>query len=141
MNNTHYVIVLPTYGAPYIHSSQRTLESLQAAVGGSIEPFDRKAFAIHPMFLDSEKNGKRWTMARQMLTSPLTKVYVNEEGRSTCDPNMATITASRVPLFGDVAVVVTKRVFDVICPNVLDMAHYGDDDEEDEDRPDVEEVC
>ena len=78
-----HIICVPTFGSPYLVasvSSNKTddyLKATQECVGGSICEFPKKDFVIHPMFCSEDK---RWDMARQMLTSGRTKVWVNENG-------------------------------------------------------------
>lgn len=128
------VLVLPTWGSPYIFgelNGKNDLKVLQGAVQGFVQEFDRPHLMIHPMF--AEKG--RWLLARQILTSKSVKVYVNEDGMEKCCPNMATIktglAASRLcpQLFGDVALVVPPKVFQAlgIDPDVLTLhrpTHY-----------------
>jgi len=119
-----YLIVLPTFGAPFIHSIYRDddeedYKKVKDAVMGFFEPYDRKGFTIHPMF---SRTDTRWDLARQFLNSRYTRVYVNEDGIRKCGVNMATVItnpAARVGgcphLMGEIALGVSKRVFEVIC--------------------------
>ena len=137
----NYVIVLPVEGTPYIHGIHKheddkdNLKVLQSAVEGRICPYPREEFRIHPMFCENP----RWNLARQMLTSKFTKVYVNEEGMYGYSPNMATVlnSADRVRfnggcphLFGHIALLVPKKVFDILCPDPSKMMMEEDSDEE-----------
>jgi hypothetical protein len=117
-----FVVVLPCSGAPYIFGIYGELPTLQKAVMGNIEPYDRKAFVIHPMFCDENP---RWAMAQRLLNSPSTKVYVNEDGVRKCGANVATIIlnpymrAGGCPhLLGDVALVVNKRTLEEVCAHL-----------------------
>jgi hypothetical protein len=126
-----YIVVLPCFGSPYIHSiykhketDNENMKNLQDAVMGHFTPYDRKNFVIYPSFCENN----RWDKARQMMTSGYTKVYVNEDGIHKCGVNMGTVItnpAYRVGgcphLMGDVALVVPKRVFELLCPNPLSM--------------------
>ena len=134
MSSLSYVVVLPTFGAPYIFGSftKEDFKMLQKAVQGGAEQVRNDYFIIHPFFA---KANPRWNLARQLLTSKKTKVYVNENGRNVCCPNMATIvrfnrgiTDEPLPLFGDVCLVVPKSVFDVLCPNADALALHKDGD-------------
>lgn len=124
-----YVVVLPTWGAPYVHGIYNhaggNLKMLQEAVMGHIDQYPREQLAIHPMFCEENP---RWNMARQFLTSKQTRVFVNEDGIAKCDVNTGTIITNpaRRPggcphLCGDVALVVPKKVFEIICGNVLKL--------------------
>jgi len=121
----HHILCLPTFGSPYLVASVETkkydmsdghLKALQRAVGGYIEQISRDSFHIHPMFCEN----KRWLMAKQMLSSRLVKVYVNENGRQECVPNMATIMIANgrnggcPHIFGDICVDVPEKVFQVM---------------------------
>ena len=136
-----YCVVLPMMGSPYIlgkpfrSGDDKALEQLQAAVDGYIESGNRKSFIIHPMFA---KEDKRWAMAQKMLEYSKTKVYVNEEGKLKCDPNMATIIVDaklrrgieNCPhIFGEIALAVPVAAFPELgidptclkpCPEVVD---------------------
>jgi len=143
MSSTRHIICLPTYGSPYLIatvSAKETgtlLKATQKAVGGSIEPYDRKLFVLHPMFCDENP---RWQMARQMLTHKQTKVYVNEDGAEKCCPNMATIITHpsfRVGgcphLFGDVCLDVSDTLFKVLnwrieCFKLVPTGYEDEDD-------------
>ena len=130
-----YVVVLPCWGAPYIHGIHKhndttgdNLKLLQDAVMGDIEAYDRKQFVIHPLFCSENR---RWNLARQLLTSQYTKVYVNDDGIAECGANTGTVItnpARRVGgcphLMGDVALVVPKKVFEVICGDARKMTLY-----------------
>jgi len=130
-----YVVVLPCWGSPYIHgiyknnaSTGDNLKLLQKAVMGDIEAYDRKQFVIHPLFCSENR---RWNLARQLLTSQYTKVYVNDDGIAKCGVNTGTIItnpARRVGgcphLCGDVALVVPKRVFEMLCSDPRTMTLY-----------------
>jgi len=147
MMTTHdkdkYVVVLPCWGSPYIHGIYKqngktddNLKLLQKAVMGDIEPYDRKEFVIHPAFCS---DNRRWDLARQLLTSQYTKVYVNDDGIQKCGVNTGTIItnpARRVGgcphLCGDVALVVPKRVFEILCPNPRTMMLYKNPQTSDE---------
>jgi hypothetical protein len=136
-----YVVVLPTWGSPYIlgiykKSGKDNLPLLQKAVNGFIEPFKTSILNIHPMFF---QENPRWFMARQFLRSKYTKVYVNEDGVKDCSPNMATIIinphyrVSGCPhLFGDVCLLVPKKVFDALCANPASMTLHRNPDVDDE---------
>lgn len=114
---TKYVIVLPLDGAPYIMDTldgKDDLKVLQKAVMGYIEPYDRKEFVIHPIFVEENP---RWALAQTLLNSGKTKVYVNDAGARNCGPNMATIIknpAMRIGgcphLLGEIALVVPESV-------------------------------
>jgi len=139
MTATHdkdkYVVVLPCWGSPYIHSINKhnaktgeSLKMLQEAVMGDIEPFDRKQFVIHPSFC---AENPRWDLARQLLNNQYTKVYVNDDGIRKCGVNTGTIITnpalrpSGCPhLMGDVALVVSKKVFEILCRNPRTMMLY-----------------
>lgn len=119
-----YVVVLPCQGSPYIQGIYKhkgttadNLKLLRSAVMGDIEPYDKKNFVIHPMFCENP----RWDAARQLLTSGYTKVYVNENGIRDCGINTGTVITNRAMrtegcphLCGDVAILVPKKVFDII---------------------------
>lgn len=136
-----YVIVLPMVGNPYIHGihkhedSKDNLKVLQTAVEGLICPYPREEVLINPMFCGN----RRWNLARQMLTSKYTTVYVNDDGMWDCSPNMATLlkSADRVlfngscpHLFGHIALLVPKKVFDILCPDPSKYQIEEDSDEE-----------
>jgi len=142
--NQKCVVVLPTWGSPYIFDlldGKNDLKVLQSAVQGEITGFDRRCFVLHPMFA----NKGRWLLARQILTANCVKVYVNNEGANDCSPNMATVITNynkRINgcphLFGDVAVIVPYRVlktFDIDL-DVLTLhrppIEYDEDDDEDD---------
>jgi len=130
-----YVVVLPCWGAPYIHGIYKhngttgdNLKLLQDAVMGDIEAYDRKQFVIHPLFA---AENPRWNIARQFLTSQYTKVYVNDDGIAKCGVNTGTVITNPMMrvggcphLCGDVALVVPKKVFDVICGDARKMTLY-----------------
>lgn len=144
----YHILCLPTFGSPYLVAtveskkydiSEDHLKALQKAVGGYIEPIPRDSFLIHPMFCEN----KRWLMAKQMLSSKLVKVYVNENGIQKCVPNMATIKKTDEArrnggcphLFGDICLEVPEKVFQVMgfqpkSFKIVDI--YEADDEEDE---------
>jgi len=103
-------IVLPTFGSPYsVGVDKKDYKVIQHYVGGGyFEPVDPKKFVIHPMFCEENK---RWAIASELLKIPRTRVYVNEDGRMKCCPNMATIFRSYdgcPHLFGDIVVQVTE---------------------------------
>jgi hypothetical protein len=126
------VVVLPCFGAPYVfgiydhknkaESHTANFQLLKKAVMGCIESYDRKGFVIHPMFCEENP---RWALAQRLLNCRWTKVYVNENGGEDCAVNTGTIIANPhrrlggcPHLFGDVALVVNKRTFEVLCPHI-----------------------
>lgn len=152
-----YIVVLPCMGSPYIWKnkvfSTKTKEGkaelgkeLKKVVRGNIEAFaqDPSRFArIHPMFVEERE---RWGVADKLLKLKDARVYVNEEGRDMCCPNMAVIvmhkdfsnlsvisadiikalplTVSRVPLFGEIAIVVSvPDLQKVVAPDALKLVN------------------
>lgn len=143
-----YLIVLPCYGSPYIHSeikkSDNALKPLQEVVDGNIEPYnDKKILRIHPMFAEKPS----WALAEKILHHPNSALYVNENGSADCCPNMATIITdprrriSGCPnLFGDCALVISveqfnKRGWDknTFIPLEAQMAAEEEDEDDEED--------
>ena len=138
-SSSHFIFVLPTAGHPYIRHefNQRKKDDLplgllQESVQGFIEVY-RKKVIIHPLFLSNP----HWDLARQLLTVKSVTMYVNEDGLYKCMPNVATIIAHRQGecphLCGDVALVVPRKVFEVLGKNPDDLPRSCEDDDEDED--------
>ena len=157
MMTTHdkdeYVVVLPCWGSPYIHgiikekcTNDDNLNLLQKAVMGNIALYDRKEFVIHPDFCSENR---RWDLARQLLTSQYTKeIYVNDDVIHKCGVNTGTIitnparrTGGCPHLMGDVALVVPKRVFEMLCPNPRTMMLYKNPKTSDEGENGIKNGC
>ena len=140
-----YIICLPTYGSPYLWretpiAERNLLEELQKCVQGYIEGFNMKSVLIHPMM-----ESIQWKTAQRLIGKRGVKMYVNEEGRRDCVPNMAVINvrrpyASNEPIFGEVALVMTENAITRLVPNFLEVFRKVDDSEDDsEDESESEE--
>jgi hypothetical protein len=156
MMTTHdkdkYVVVLPCWGSPYIHGIVRKkgmtgdeLNLLRKAVKGTIGLYDRKEFVIHPDFCSENR---RWDLAQQLLTRQYTEVYVNDDFPPKFGVNTGTIITNpaRRPggcphLKGNVALVVPKRVFEMLCPNPRTMMLYKNPKTSDEGENGLENGC
>lgn len=128
----NHIICLPVEGSPYLVASvegDNNLKVLQKCVDGRITTFPGSFFRIHPMFYsDKSKSDLRWNTARQLLTSSLTKVYVNEDGVNCCSPNIATIITDPQHrpmgcphLLGNICLVVPDAVMTTLGINVLSL--------------------
>ena len=130
-----YIIVLPTFGAPYLLAvvrKDKKGEALSKGVDGDergdFAPFDRKQFVIHPMFV---AENRRWAMAEGLRQYPHTMVWVNEAGiPKGLAPNMATVLRPEMRvggcphLLGDIVLDVPANAFKKlnINPECLKLA-------------------
>ena len=147
-----FVVVLPTFGSPYIWTGlpikkDAMLKTLKEVVQGPIEEFKNNTLTcmmIHPMFRDENK---RWGIVNNLMKEKDIKIYVNEEGRYECSPNMATLLCSKLdkhgsinlgmlksmpwnirhPMFGDIAFVVPEKTLKKHCPNLSYMTLLDDE--------------
>ena len=136
-----HIICLPVEGSPYIIATVKEdaveLSHLQEAVDGRIAAYPRTEVTIHPMFCENP----RWNMARQLLTSASTKVWVNEDGIAECSVNFALIIKNPMlrprgcpHLMGNVCLVVPEAVFKVLgfTPEMFPDEEEEEEDDEDE---------
>jgi hypothetical protein len=129
-----YLVTLPLWGQPFVlgefdDNADDALERLQAVVRGSIEMPDHSFVKILPSACASSP---RWDMARMMLAYKHTQMYINEEGKYNCSPNMCTVhTKERMPIFGNIALVVPQVFFTTLGlnPDELKEVVIGEDDE------------
>lgn len=101
------------------------LECLQEIVGGFFEKVDVKkmGLVIHGMFC---AENEKWNIATKLLCNQYSKVYVNENGDNECGGNMAIIVGNAdyrlggcPHLWGNVAVVISQKVYEKICDKPL----------------------
>ena len=126
-------IVLPVVGVPYIlkTTEKDELTIIQNIVGGRVELISSKTFIIHPMFT---KEKQEWAVIHNLLAGVHSdtlkcKIYVNENGRRECCPNMATIVLDKMlnepdgsrqpPIMGMIAIKISvkelKKVEHIKC--------------------------
>lgn len=153
-----YIICLPTFGAPYLWEGKthsKIVETCRKVVQGTVEKMQPGGYnwmVIHPMFCN---DNPRWALAQKILDAGC-DIYVNEDGRNMCCPNMACLSAqkqlggmvtkesfdaakyqiSRVPYFGDVALVISKAKFEALADPegliLIEEAYEPEDEEETE---------
>jgi hypothetical protein len=155
MPSKTYLLVIPTYGCPYIHAEtpaddDARLKMLSTLVGGFVERTPFGYYMLHPMFCDPEssKQHKRWTLVRQLLTSKRVAVYGNEDGMYKCVPNMALIAKGsllipgREPLpgFGDEVMEVPEAVLTTLGWKPEDLTYVKTDEDEEVDDCEEEEA-
>ena len=124
-----YVVCLPTYGRPYIYAEIKDKKdhdkTIRKCVQGNYERMDPKMFRLLPLFLENPK----WELARQLLANKSVVVYVNEDGKQACVPNMATINLWwSTPVFGEIAVCVPAKVMNVLVPDLSVLAEEEDEE-------------
>jgi len=124
-----YVVCLPTYGRPYIYAEIKDKndhdKTIRKCVQGDYETMDPKAFRLIPLFCENPK----WELARRLLTSKSVVVYVNEDGKRACVPNMATLNLwERIPVFGEIAVCVPAKVMSVLVPDLSVLAEEEEEE-------------
>jgi hypothetical protein len=163
-----YILVLPTYGSPYIWNNtsyndkknNSLMKEIQEVVQGHFEIFRQNKTSqfmmIHPMF-----NNERWTIASKALNNPNAKIYLNEDGNNMCCPNMACLmvhkdmggmsvftneaydklplTIRKAPFFGEIAIVINTKDLEKLCGgNISKLAPEEEDEDEDEDDEEEE---
>jgi hypothetical protein len=123
-----YVVVIPVNGDPYVkgimkkkEKGEENMELLQSAVGGYFESLDRKDWNID---MRLSENVFIYSMVEVMRKCQYTKCYVNETGRGLLPINESVFVHRTLPftglrdfIFGDIALVVPKRVFESMYAN------------------------
>ena len=119
-----YIIHLPTLGHPYIVKNKtEKLEDLQELVAfphkekSYVECVNKNNYIIHPMFCE---DNKYWRLANELKNKSKIKTYVNETGMlEDYNSNMGLINLNtRMPLFGEVFICITKKQYNKICDKV-----------------------
>ena len=141
------VFTLPTFGSPYFKTlinqsnKKEELELYQKIVQGDIEPIDKNAIAIHPMFIEENK---RWKQMATLIGRQGVKLYCNEDKYNLCS-NMACINLrNKIPYFGDLCMVVPPSVFDRLKYDINAFTlvkppkdFYKQDDDDDDENEDL----
>jgi hypothetical protein len=142
-----YLLVVPTYGCPYIHAETPTkkedrAEMISTLVGGFVERIPFNYYMVHPMFCDpaGSSHHTRWNLVRQLLTSKHVTVYGNENGMYECCPNMALIAKGSLlieggqpmPGFGDEVMEVSEAVLTTLGWKPDDLAYVKVDEDDEE---------
>jgi hypothetical protein len=117
-----YVVVVPVNGDPYVkgimkkkEKGEENMELLQSAVGGYFESLDRKDFNIDAVL---SENTVIYGKVEFMRKCQYTKCYVNDSGRGLLPLNDKVVVHRVLPnglrdfIFGDIVLVVPKRVFE-----------------------------
>jgi hypothetical protein len=153
-----YYVVVPTYGAPYIAGEETgdddaDHKTLSELVGGQVERTPFGYYTIHPMFCEegASAHPRRWTIARQLLTTKQVRVYGNGNGMYECCPNVGMVITPKFyrggpngcpHSWGDEVLAVPEKVMKVLGITPEELSEKGhlptEDEEEDEEEEEDE---
>ena len=130
-----------TINVPVGASPFRTKETPQTIVGGYIEKMNITSnyyARVHPLFCSPESNPdsyKRYQVIDKILRlkSMNKSIWLNENGRVACSPNLSFIRVTPTdcePVFGDVCIRMTVNQWNKLSPSLQEQLPHFDTYEE-----------
>ena len=132
---TKVIVVLPTYGAPFIYANKtyalkgdkakrdEMMTDIRTVVGGTdIDKWtqsETSQFFIHPLFV---REDTRWAYADKLIKKKSVDIYVNDNGMNECSPNMACPVRHK-NFYG--LSVITKEAIDRLPMVIRDAPMFG----------------